>query len=125
LFPVWDVALIGTFATMNFLYGTYLHAGFDPPWMPSPHSRYLVSGWHHNEHHAGSLEHNYGFFTGVRDIWFNTRFTPNDKVARRPRYRCTECRDDGPVLPAASAWDGAQPVRAAALRVSGAAPPPA
>jgi sterol desaturase/sphingolipid hydroxylase (fatty acid hydroxylase superfamily) len=54
LFPIWDVALIGTFATMNFLYGTYLHAGFDPPWMPSPHSRLLVSAWHHNEHHAGS-----------------------------------------------------------------------
>jgi sterol desaturase/sphingolipid hydroxylase (fatty acid hydroxylase superfamily) len=93
LFPIWDVALIGTFAAINFLYGTYLHAGFDPPWMPSPHSRFLVSAWHHNEHHAGSLDHNYGFFTGFMDIAFKTRLTPNDKVATRPNYRCTECRD--------------------------------
>lgn len=92
LFPIWDVALIGTFATMNFLYGTYLHAGFDPPWMPSPHSRFLVSAWHHNEHHAGSLDHNYGFFTGALDILFGTRLRPEDKVAKRPNYRCTECR---------------------------------
>lgn len=93
LFPIWDVALIGTFATMNFLYGTYLHAGFDPPWMPSPHSRILVSAWHHNEHHAGSLDHNYGFFTGFLDILFGTRLTPSDKVEKRPSYRCTECRE--------------------------------
>lgn len=92
LFPVWDVALIGTFATMNFLYGTYLHAGFDPPWMPSPHSRYMLSAWHHNVHHAGSLEHNYGFFTGFMDIAFGTRLTPSDLSARKPGYRCTECR---------------------------------
>jgi lathosterol oxidase len=95
LFPIWDVALIGTFAVMNFLYGTYLHAGFDPPWMPSPHSRFLVSSWHHNEHHAGSLDHNYGFFTGFMDIWFNTRLSPSDKSAKRPNYRCPECRDPG------------------------------
>jgi lathosterol oxidase len=104
LFPIWDVALIGTFATMNFLYGIYLHAGFDLPWMPSPHSRYLVSAWHHNEHHSGSLDHNYGFFTGFMDIWFNTRFTPNDKVAKRPNYRCAECRGeklDAPIAVAA------------------------
>jgi lathosterol oxidase len=94
LFPIWDVALIGTFATMNFLYGIYLHAGFDPPWMPSPHSRFLVSAWHHNEHHAGSLEHNYGFFTAFLDILFKTRLGPNDKAAKRPSYRCTECRGD-------------------------------
>ena len=94
LFPVWDVALIATFATMNFAYGTYLHAGFDPPWMPSPHSRYLVSAWHHNEHHSGSLDHNYGFFTGFLDIWFGTRLTPTDKVEKRRAYRCTECREE-------------------------------
>jgi lathosterol oxidase len=93
LFPIWDVALIGTFATMNFLYGTYLHAGFDPSWMPSPHSRFLVAAWHHNEHHAGKLDSNYGFFTGFMDILFRTRFTPTDKAARRPDYRCTECRE--------------------------------
>lgn len=93
LFPIWDVALIATFATMNFLYGTYLHAGFDPPWMPSPHSRFLVSAWHHNEHHAGSLDHNYGFFTGFMDILCGTRLTPADKQARRPNYRCTVCRE--------------------------------
>jgi sterol desaturase/sphingolipid hydroxylase (fatty acid hydroxylase superfamily) len=93
LFPIWDVALIGTFATMNFLYGTYLHAGYDPPFMPSPHSRFLVSGWHHNEHHAGSLDHNYGFFTGFMDILFGTRLTPADKAARKPSYRCPECRN--------------------------------
>lgn len=92
LFPIWDVALIATFATMNFAYGTYLHAGFDPPWMPSPHSRFLVSAWHHNEHHAGSVDHNYGFFTGFMDILFGTRLTPSDKVESRPNYRCTECR---------------------------------
>jgi len=97
LFPIWDVALIGTFATMNFLYGTYLHAGFDPPWMPSPHSRFLVSSWHHNEHHAGSLDHNYGFFTGLMDIAFGTRLTPGDKSAKRSGYRCPECRSQ-PVL---------------------------
>ncbi len=93
LFPIWDVALIGTFGAMNFLYGTYLHAGFDPPWMPSPHSRYLLSAWHHNEHHGGSLDYNYGFFTGFMDLWFKTRLTPNDKAAKRPNYRCTECRN--------------------------------
>jgi len=92
LFPIWDVALIATFATMNFAYGTYLHAGFDPPWMPSPHSRFLVSAWHHNEHHAGSVDYNYGFFTGFMDIAFGTRMTPEQKVASRPNYRCTECR---------------------------------
>lgn len=94
LFPIWDVALIGTFTLMNFLYGTYLHAGFDPPWMPSPHSRYLVSAWHHNEHHAGSLDHNYGFFTGFMDILFDTRLTPTEKAEKRPQYRCTECRQE-------------------------------
>jgi sterol desaturase/sphingolipid hydroxylase (fatty acid hydroxylase superfamily) len=93
LFPIWDVALIGTFATINFLYGTYLHAGFDPPWMPSPHSRYLVSAWHHNEHHAGSVNNNFGFFTGFMDIAFGTRFTPADKSKKRPNYRCPECRN--------------------------------
>ncbi len=93
LFPIWDVALIGTFATMNFAYGIYLHGGFDPPFMPSPHSRFLVSAWHHNEHHAGSVDHNYGFFTGFMDLLFGTRFTPSDKAARRPSYRCTECRN--------------------------------
>ena len=103
LFPIWDVALIGTFATMNFLYGIYLHAGFDPPWMPSPHSRFLVSGWHHNEHHAGSLDHNYGFFTGFMDILFGTRLTPSDKSAKRPNYRCPECRDDDAFAAAGSA----------------------
>jgi sterol desaturase/sphingolipid hydroxylase (fatty acid hydroxylase superfamily) len=81
LFPIWDVALIGTFATMNFVYGTYLHGGF------------LVSAWHHNEHHAGSVDHNYGFFTGFMDLLFKTRYTPNDKSARRPNYRCPECRN--------------------------------
>jgi lathosterol oxidase len=100
LFPIWDVALIGTFAVMNFLYGTYLHAGFDPPWMPSPHSKYLVSAWHHNEHHAGSLDHNYGFFTGFMDMLFKTRLTPNDKVESRPNYRCTECRGEDGLVPA-------------------------
>ncbi len=94
LFPVWDVALIATFSIMNFLYGTYLHAGFDPPWMTSPHSRLLVSAWHHNEHHAGSLDHNYGFFTAFMDIAFNTRLTPADKARKKPQYRCTECRQD-------------------------------
>ena len=94
LFPIWDVALLGTFATMNFLYGTYLHAGFDPPWMPSPHSRFMYSAWHHNEHHAGSLEHNYGFFTGFMDILAGTRLTPSDKSVRRPGYRCPECRNE-------------------------------
>jgi lathosterol oxidase len=93
LFPIWDVALIGTFAVMNFLYGIYLHGGFDLPWMPSPHSRYLVSAWHHNDHHAGSLDYNYGFFTGFMDILFKTRFTPSDKSVKRPSYRCPECRD--------------------------------
>jgi lathosterol oxidase len=93
LFPVLDVALIGTFAAMNFLYGAYLHGGFDPPWMPSPHSRYMYTAWHHNEHHAGSLDHNYGFFTGFMDILFKTRLTPSDKVVKRPNYRCTECRE--------------------------------
>ncbi len=92
LFPILDVALIGTFASMNFLYGTYLHAGYDPPWMPSPHSRFMLSAWHHNEHHAGSLDHNYGFFTGFMDILAGTRLTPSDKAAKRPSYRCTECR---------------------------------
>ena len=95
LFPIWDVALIGTFATVNFVYGIYLHAGFDPPFMPSPHSRYLVSGWHHNEHHAGSLKHNFGFFTAFMDILMGTRLTPEDKVEKRPDYRCPECRNDG------------------------------
>jgi sterol desaturase/sphingolipid hydroxylase (fatty acid hydroxylase superfamily) len=94
LFPIWDVALVGTFALMNFAYGTYLHAGFDPPWMPSPHSRYLVSAWHHNEHHAGSVDHNFGFFTGFMDILFGTRFTPTDKARKRPNFRCTECRHE-------------------------------
>ena len=94
LFPIWDVALIATFATMNFVYGTYLHAGYDPPWMPSPHSRFLVSAWHHNEHHAGAVHSNFGFFTGFLDIWFGTRFTPCDKVKKRPHYRCPECRDE-------------------------------
>ncbi len=102
LFPIWDVALIATFATMNFLYGTYLHAGFDPRWMPSPHSRLLVSAWHHNEHHSGSLDHNYGFFTAFMDIAFRTRLTPNDKSRRRPNYRCTECRDEMPMVQAST-----------------------
>ena len=102
LFPIWDVALIATFATMNFLYGTYLHAGFDPRWMPSPHSRLLVAAWHHNEHHSGSLDHNYGFFTAFMDIAFRTRLTPNDKSRRRPNYRCTECRDEMPMLQAST-----------------------
>ena len=95
LFPISDVALIGTFATLNFVYGTYLHAGFDFPFMPSPHSRYLVGAWHHNVHHAGSLEHNYGFFTGFMDLLFGTRFTPADKVTQRPNYRCPACRNEG------------------------------
>ena len=94
LFPIWDVALIGTFATMNFIYGTYLHAGFDFPFMPSPHSRFLVGAWHHNEHHAGSVDNNYGFFTGFMDLIFKTRFTPSDKAAKRPNYRCPECRNE-------------------------------
>ena len=93
LFPIWDVALIGTFATLNFVYGTYLHAGFDFSFMPSPHSRYLVSAWHHNEHHAGSLDYNYGFFTGFMDLIFKTRYTPSDKAAKRSTYRCPECRN--------------------------------
>jgi sterol desaturase/sphingolipid hydroxylase (fatty acid hydroxylase superfamily) len=102
LFPIWDVALIGTFATMNFVYGTYLHAGFDPPWMPSPHSRYLVSAWHHNEHHAGSLNHNFGFFTGFMDILCGTRLTPTHKAKKRPAYRCPECRNEnGVAIPVA------------------------
>jgi len=95
IFPIWDVALVGTFATLNFLYGTYLHGGFDPPFMPSPHSRFLVSAWHHNEHHAGSMKHNFGFFTGFMDLAFGTRLTPADKSARRPGYRCPECRNAG------------------------------
>ena len=103
LFPIWDVALIGTFATMNFLYGAYLHGGFDPPWMPSPHSRFLVSAWHHNEHHAGSVDHNFGFFTGFMDILFGTRLTPADKAAARAGYRCTECRNAEPTAEAAPA----------------------
>lgn len=94
LFPIWDVALIGTFAVINFAYGTYLHAGFDPPWMTSPHSRYLVSAWHHNEHHSGSVDTNFGFFTAFMDIVFKTRFTPSDKSAKRPNYRCPECRNE-------------------------------
>ena len=93
LFPIWDVALIGTFAIMNFAYGTYLHGGFDFPFMPSPHSRFLVAAWHHNEHHSGAVDYNYGFFTGFMDVIFKTRFTPNDKAAKRPNYRCTECRN--------------------------------
>ena len=94
LFPIWDVALIATFAAMNFAYGTYLHGGFDPPWMPSPHSRFLVSAWHHNEHHAGAINFNFGFFTGFMDILVGTRLTPTDKAAKRPQYRCTECRNE-------------------------------
>jgi sterol desaturase/sphingolipid hydroxylase (fatty acid hydroxylase superfamily) len=53
----------------------------------------LVSAWHHNDHHAGSLDYNYGFFTGFMDILFKTRFTPSDKSVKRPSYRCPECRD--------------------------------
>ena len=98
LFPILDVAMLGTFALMNFLYGAYLHAGFDPPWMTSPHSRWFVSAWHHNEHHAGSLDHNYGFFTSFMDLLMGTRLTPEDKVAKRPSYRCTECRNADSVL---------------------------
>jgi sterol desaturase/sphingolipid hydroxylase (fatty acid hydroxylase superfamily) len=103
LFPIWDVALIGTFAIMNFAYGTYLHAGFDPPWMTSPHSRFLVSSWHHNEHHAGSLDHNYGFFTGFMDIIFKTRLTPEDKAAKKPNFRCPECREESDLVGATTA----------------------
>ena len=102
LFPIWDVALIGTFATINFIYGTYLHAGFDPPWMPSPHSRYLVSAWHHNDHHGGSPNHNFGFFTGFMDLAFNTRHTPSDKARKRPNYRCPECRNADAANPEAN-----------------------
>jgi len=94
LFPIWDVALIGTFTTLNFAYGTYLHAGFDPPWMPSPHNRYLYTGWHHNEHHSGALDYNFGFFTGFMDILCGTRLTPSDKAKKKPNYRCTECRQE-------------------------------
>jgi sterol desaturase/sphingolipid hydroxylase (fatty acid hydroxylase superfamily) len=92
LFPVWDVALVGTFAIMNFIYGTYLHAGFDFPFMPSPHNRFLVGSWHHNDHHSGSVDYNDGFFTDFMDMLFKTRFTPSDKVATRPNYRSPECR---------------------------------
>lgn len=93
LFPIWDVALIATFATLNFVYGIYLHAGFDFPFLASPHSRFLVGSWHHNEHHSGSVDYNYGFFTGFMDILFGTRFTPEDKRVKRPGYRCSECRN--------------------------------
>ncbi|MBW2268853.1 MAG: sterol desaturase family protein [Deltaproteobacteria bacterium] len=102
LFPIWDVALIGTFASLNFIYGIYLHAGFDPPWMPSPHSRFLVSAWHHNEHHSSSPEHNFGFFTAFMDILFATRLTPSEKEAERPDYHCTECRNAIQAAPAAA-----------------------
>jgi sterol desaturase/sphingolipid hydroxylase (fatty acid hydroxylase superfamily) len=62
----------------------------------------LVSAWHHNEHHSGSLDHNYGFFTAFMDIAFRTRLSPNDKSQRRPNYRCTECRDEMPMVQAAT-----------------------
>lgn len=93
LFPISDVVLIATFASLNFVYGIYLHAGFDFPFMPSPHSRYLVGAWHHNTHHSGSLDYNYGFFTGFMDLAFGTRYTPSDKAAQRASYRCPECRN--------------------------------
>jgi sterol desaturase/sphingolipid hydroxylase (fatty acid hydroxylase superfamily) len=96
-YPLWyiPVSIFGVFVVMEVFEWAFhwsCHRN-DPPWMPSPHSRFLVSAWHHNEHHAGSLDHNYGFFTGFMDIAFKTRLTPNDKVATRPNYRCTECRD--------------------------------
>lgn len=76
LFPISSFVLVGWFAFVNFVYGTYLHAGFEFPWLPNRHTKYLLSSWHHNIHHLSKPGKNYGFFTGIMDIIFGTRYTP-------------------------------------------------
>lgn len=76
LFPTWDGALFGIFGLVNFIYGSFLHGGFDFPFLPSSTSKYLVSPWHHNDHHSGNMKCNFGFFTAFLDILFGTRSHP-------------------------------------------------
>src|SRR5690606_36162190 len=78
LFPVWDIALVGWFMFVNMVYGAYLHGGFEFPWLPSRNSKWFVSSWHHNVHHAMNIPKNFGFFTGFMDILIGTRYTPED-----------------------------------------------
>lgn len=87
LFPILDTTLVGWFTFVNFFYGIYLHAGFEFPYLPSRNSKYLVSSWHHNVHHSLHIAKNFGFFTGILDICFGTRYCPEDESKRQHRVK--------------------------------------
>jgi len=76
LFPVYDVTLFAWFTFVNFIYGVYLHSGYEPSFLPSRHSKYLVSSWHHNVHHMKNVNGNFGFFTLFLDRIFGTYYGP-------------------------------------------------
>jgi Delta7-sterol 5-desaturase len=67
LFRIWDVTLVGWFATTNLLYGSYLHSNIEIPFFPSRHNQWFVSSWHHSKHHTSHRPVNFGFFTRFMD----------------------------------------------------------
>lgn len=79
LFPVLDITLFSWFSFISFVYGVYLHCGYEPtniPGLPTPHSKYFISAWHHNIHHKKNIDGNYGLFTKTMDYIFNTVYDP-------------------------------------------------
>lgn len=80
MFPVWDFTLLAWFGFVNFLYGAYLHSGFEFPFLPARDSQYLISSWHHNIHHTLHIGKNFGFFTRFMDIIFGTKYDPQDYI---------------------------------------------
>jgi sterol desaturase/sphingolipid hydroxylase (fatty acid hydroxylase superfamily) len=89
LFPVYDFALFGWFGFINFVYGTYLHCGYEFTFLPSRQSKYFISSWHHNIHHMKNVNANFGFFTRFMDRIAGTTYEPNQsnsEFRKRTRF---------------------------------------
>jgi sterol desaturase/sphingolipid hydroxylase (fatty acid hydroxylase superfamily) len=84
LFPIHYLTLFMWFTFINFFYGVYLHGGFEFDFLPSRYSKYLISSWHHNTHHArGKDGKNFGFFTRFCDIIFKTTQEPTSDLENK------------------------------------------
>jgi len=86
LLPVNLDVLFFQFAFFFYVYGVYLHCGYELKWI-SPHNKYINTSFQHYVHHAKSLmnkPYHCGFFVKVWDRMFDCCY-PDDKCI------CAEC----------------------------------
>jgi Delta7-sterol 5-desaturase len=104
-FPVW-LSLVPSpgvvsfaFLTLQIIRNVTLHAGIELHprwWLRLPVARWITTTTHHDLHHAGGFQHNFGFWFTYWDKWMGTEHPGYveafDRVTARSRARPLDSR---------------------------------